>query len=72
MSTDRNTTPKKGTHQHPLPQEISRGQQQKNKAAHDEAMEDIDHDPDLTTDEKTADLDEGELARLDNDNDDMI
>jgi len=39
-------------------------------AAHDQAEADIENDPDMAMDEAPGDdLDEGELARLDNDND---
>jgi hypothetical protein len=41
-------------------------------AAHDAAEQDIEQDPDLgTTDDPAADLDEGEIARLDNSNDEV-
>ncbi len=41
-------------------------------AAHDEADKDIENDPDLAaTNDPAADLDEGELARLDNSNDEV-
>jgi hypothetical protein len=41
-------------------------------AAHDAAEQDIEQDPDLaTTDDPAADLDEGEIARLDNSNDEI-
>jgi hypothetical protein len=41
-------------------------------AAHEAAEQDIEQDPDLaTTDDPAADLDEGEIARLDNSNDEI-
>lgn len=39
------------------------------KQAKQEAEKDIQYDPDLSIQHKTDDLDEGELARLDNSND---
>ena len=40
--------------------------------ARTEAEEDIDNDPDFQNDPTSDDLDEGELANLDNSNDDEI
>jgi hypothetical protein len=41
-------------------------------AAHEAAEQDIEADPDLgTTEDPAADLDEGEIARLDNSNDEI-
>lgn len=40
------------------------GNNQDAKAAREEAMEDIEHDPDLSNDDPFRDLDEGEAARV--------
>lgn len=40
------------------------GDSQDTKAAREEAMEDIEHDPDLNNQEPFKDLDEGEAARI--------
>ncbi len=53
-----------GRHENPLPQEISQQEYEINKAAHDDAIEDIEHDPDLSLHNPNDDLDEGESARL--------
>lgn len=53
-----------GKHEHPLPGNISPEQKKKNADALSEAEKDMEKDPDLKTESKNADLDEGESARL--------
>jgi hypothetical protein len=67
-----NNTSKQGQHEHPLPQEISARQKQINERAHDEALNDMDNDPDLTASSPNDDLDEGESARLGEENTDLV
>ena len=55
---------KKGRHEHPLPGEIKPEDKKKNEAALGQAQEDISNDADLSINNKNADLDEGETARL--------
>lgn len=57
-----------GRHEHPLPQEISNTDRDAASRAHDTAENDIAADPDLQEGDRTDDLDEGELARLGDDN----
>ena len=59
-------------HEHPLPQEISDDQRRLNGAAFEEAMHDIDEDPDLSAASPNDDLDEGETARLGEDKTDLV
>ena len=61
-----------GRHEHPLPQEISNRERELSERAHEEAMEDIEHDPDLSIHSPNDDLDEGETARLGEDKTDLI
>ncbi len=61
-----------GKHEHPLPQEISKKQHEINEAAHEQAEHDIQEDPDLSAHSPNDDLDEGELARLGEDETDLV
>jgi hypothetical protein len=51
-------------HQYPLPGEISKEQKKKNTDALKEAEKNMQQDADLAARNKNDDLDEGELARL--------
>ena len=62
----------KGKHEHPLPQEINRTQREQYEKAHDEALHDIEEDPDLSAHSPNDDLDEGESARLGENNTDLV
>ena len=53
-----------GRHEHPLPNEISKKEKEQAAAAHDSAEADIENDPDLSAQSPNDDLDEGESARL--------
>jgi hypothetical protein len=55
---------KTGTHEHPLPGEISDQQKKINADALNEAEIDMKKDAELAQGNKKDDLDEGELARL--------
>lgn len=55
---------KTGTHEHPLPQEIKRTDKATAEAAHEQAEHDMDEDPDFAVHSPNDDLDEGETARL--------
>ena len=61
-----------GKHEHPLPTEISSKEKQQAVAAHDEAEKDMEQDADLTAQSPNDDLDEGETARLGEDNTDLV
>jgi hypothetical protein len=63
---------KKGTHEHPLPQEISSTEKKIAETAHQQAEKDMDDDVELTAHSPNDDLDEGETARLGEDIADMI
>ena len=53
-----------GTHEHPLPQEISNTDKKATENAHSQAEHDMDEDPDFSMHSPNDDLDEGETARL--------
>jgi hypothetical protein len=53
-----------GRHEHPLPQEISNTQRQQAEQAHEQAEQDMEDDPEFTASSPNDDLDEGESARL--------
>jgi len=53
-----------GTHEHPLPQEIQASQKAATEAAHEQADKDMAEDADLSAHSPNDDLDEGETARL--------
>ncbi len=61
-----------GKHEHPLPQEISKKQQEINEAAHEQAEHDMEEDPDISIHSPNDDLDEGEFARLGEDETDLV
>jgi hypothetical protein len=54
----------KGSHEHPLPGEVSKTQKKVNAEALKAAEKDIKKDPEISAHNKNDDLDEGELARL--------
>ncbi|WP_121355275.1 hypothetical protein [Flavisolibacter nicotianae] len=56
--------PQHGRHEHPLPQEISKTDKERNEAAHNAADRDMENDAELTAGSPKDDLDEGESARL--------
>lgn len=68
----RNRNNQEGRHEHALPREISPEQKELNQAAHDTALHDIEEDPDLSAHSPNDDLDEGESARLGEDNTGLI
>ncbi|MGN6163626.1 MAG: hypothetical protein ACTHOF_03715 [Flavisolibacter sp.] len=70
MKRQNNTN--QGRHEHPLPREISSEQKALNEEAHDEAIHDIEEDPDLSVHSPNDDLDEGETARLGEDKTDLV
>jgi hypothetical protein len=72
MEPRKNNKVEGGKHEHPLPQEISDEQRRINEAALEEAMHDIDEDPDLSIHSPNDDLDEGESARLGEDTQDLV
>jgi hypothetical protein len=57
-----------GRHEHPLPQEIHAAERKAAERAHEQAEHDIDEDPDFSIHSPNDDLDEGEIARLGEDN----
>jgi hypothetical protein len=72
MEPRKNNKEEVGKHEHPLPQEISDDQRRINEAALEEAMHDIDEDPDLSLHSPNDDLDEGESARLGENTQDLV
>lgn len=72
MEARKNQASDQPRHEHPLPQEISDSQRELNVSAFEEAMHDIDDDPDLGVSSPTDDLDEGETARLGEDKTDLV
>lgn len=69
---DKSKSGKKGHHEHPLPGEISREQKQQNINARTQAEEDMNSDAEFTAHSKNDDLDEGESARLGEQNTDLV
>lgn len=67
---NRNKT--KAHHEHPLPGEISPTQKKVNEDAHSQAEKDIAGDVEFAAHNKNDDLDEGETARLGEDNTDLV
>lgn len=61
---EKNTT---GKHEHVLPQERLAAEQKAVEKAHEQAEHDMEEDPDLSIHSPNDDLDEGETARLGND-----
>jgi hypothetical protein len=57
-------TQESGRHEHPLPQEISNTQRQQAAEAHQQAEQDMEDDAEFTASSPNDDLDEGETARL--------
>jgi hypothetical protein len=73
MKKERNKTKdKKGHHEYPLPGEINPAQKQLNINARKEAEKDIMEDAELTANSKNDDLDEGETARLGEEDTDLV
>lgn len=72
MQQKSNNHQKQSQQGHPLPGEISAEQKVQNKNAQDEAMHDIDGDPDMHGRTPKDDLDEGETARLGEDKPDLV
>jgi len=68
----KNNQHEKGRHEHPLSQEIGQSQRQLNERAHEEALHDIEEDPDFSAASPNDDLDEGESARLGEDRTDLV
>ena len=63
---------KQGHHEYPLPGEISSEQRKQNSDARQQADKDIVDDAELTAHNKNDDLDEGETARLGEENTDLV
>jgi hypothetical protein len=61
-----------GHHEHPLPGEISPEQKQQNSDAREQADKDIVDDAELSAHNKNDDLDEGETARLGEENTGLV
>ena len=57
---------------HPKVEANHLSQEDLNIAAHDEALSDIDEDPDFSVSSPNDDLDEGETARLGEDKTDLV
>ena len=72
METGNTSDNKRGKHEHPLPHEISKQEKEKNIRAHEEAEKDMEEDAELTAHSPNDDLDEGETARLGEDNTDIV
>jgi hypothetical protein len=63
---------KKPHHEYPLPGQIDPGQKKQNTSAHQQADKDMIDDAELTAHNKNDDLDEGESARLGEDNTGLV
>ncbi|MGZ8537736.1 MAG: hypothetical protein ACXWV9_05690 [Flavisolibacter sp.] len=57
-------TREQGRHDHPLAQEIGQNDKQNASNALEQAEEDMENDPEISSYSPNDDLDEGELARL--------
>lgn len=67
-----NNPDQKGRHVHPLPNEISKKEKEKNREAHEQAENDMNEDAELTAHNPNDDLDEGETARLGENTEEII
>ncbi len=67
-----NNKNQQGRHEHPLPNEISKEEKKQVRHAHEEAEKDMNEDAELTAHSPNDDLDEGETARLGEDNTDIV
>ncbi|HEU0112989.1 MAG TPA: hypothetical protein VFQ73_19090 [Flavisolibacter sp.] len=72
MKQKANNKEQTGKHEHPLAHEIGAKQKAVNEAAHEEAIHDIEDDPDMSAPGPNDDLDEGETARLGEDKTDLV
>jgi len=72
MEPGKNNDKQPGRHEHPLPREISKQEREKAVQAHEEAEKDMNEDAELTAHSPNDDLDEGETARLGEENTDII
>ena len=72
MTAKKQNDAPRGKHEHPLRQEISEKDKEIAESAREEAMDDIDQDPDLGIHSPNDDLDEGETARLGEDTSPII
>lgn len=61
-----------GKHEHPLPHEIRKSEKEQAVKAHDQAEKDMDEDAELTAHNPNDDLDEGETARLGDDESNLV
>jgi hypothetical protein len=60
------------TKQNELQKPVSEQEREQNRSAFEEAMHDIDEDPDLSEPSPNDDLDEGESARLGEEKTDLV
>lgn len=72
MENRSNNKEQQGRHEHPLPQEISDEQRKQAARAHEQAEKDIEDDGELSAHNSNDDLDEGETARLGEDQTGLI
>jgi hypothetical protein len=72
MKADKKDTQQTGRHTHPLPNEISNKERARAAEAHEEAEKDMNEDAELTAHNPNDDLDEGETARLGENETDLI
>ncbi|MBD0278399.1 MAG: hypothetical protein ICV81_10620, partial [Flavisolibacter sp.] len=64
--------PQKGRHEHPLPNEISNREREAAEKAREQADHDMGEDAELTASSPNDDLDEGETARLGEEQTDLV
>ncbi|MBD0280523.1 MAG: hypothetical protein M3342_24395 [Bacteroidota bacterium] len=64
--------PQKGRHEHPLPNEISNREREAAEKAREQADHDMEEDAELTASSPNDDLDEGETARLGEEQTDLV
>ena len=69
---DKRRKSKKPHHENPLADEITPGQRKQNTNALEEEDKDMENDAEFTAHSKNDDLDEGETARLGDENNDLV
>ncbi|RYY85803.1 MAG: hypothetical protein EOO15_16085 [Chitinophagaceae bacterium] len=72
MNRNNNPASGGGRHEHPLRNEIPQSDLDAARVAHEQADQDISHDPDFAAHTPNDDLDEGETARLGEDTSGII
>jgi hypothetical protein len=71
-SSNKSKKPGKSRHENPLPRQIASRQRKQNADALQQAENDMNSDAEFTAHSKNDDLDEGETARLGEENNDLV